>query len=393
MRQYALFLAAAVLIGHAGVIVIGGPAIVMCGFDIVCLTTSLRAFPITGVLPDFAFEDLQLLNRATGMTGNAVGGVSGYVLVCAATAICVLLRSDPVRTRVFAAATATSAVTAVAVYVRGGLEIQPTVRRETLEFLAQNTTPLVLVGMASLFILATTPSRPEQAPERLQWRSRSLGAVLRGTSVVLALLTLAELVMAVLVMFAPATGNTVLAAVSGEPLDVSAVMNTLRCTASVLCGMLVLQAAAATDRLRPRALLVFPSATFHLANWFAWLVVVSDLERSSSAVNLVTGLGAGATATVVAALVLFAIDDRQQEHAARAARLHGHELSLLGQQQHLVDSAESSSSSSSVGAVPSRQRLTHGGARRERTPAALKDDADSSSSVDAVPARQRLAST
>ena len=114
MRQYALFLAAAVLIGHAGVIVIGGPAIVMCGFDIVCLTTSLRAFPITGVLPDFAFEDLQLLNRATGMTGNAVGGVSGYVLVCAATAICVLLRSDPVRTRVFAAATATSAVTAVA---------------------------------------------------------------------------------------------------------------------------------------------------------------------------------------------------------------------------------------------------------------------------------------
>lgn len=352
----------------------------MCGGDIHCMLLIFRTVPIVGVLHEAFHKDLDILNEAMGLTANSVAALAGYAVVCLSAAVCVVRGSDLARTHTFAASAGTTALFAVVVYLQGGLQVKSVVRPETIHFLAQNATPMLMVCIASVLIVLTAESRtdPDIASQRPRVdRSRLFAVLLHCASGLLAVVSLAETVVSVLVMFAPAAGNAALLAFTGERLDVAVAINTPRCTASVLCGMVVLQVAAAMGFARMRSLLLVPSAMFHVADWFAWLVAVGGLAPNA-AIDAVTGLGGGATAVVLVALALYAVEDRQQAQAAvarEAQRMLELPLLPVAVERGNVD-AESSSESlvSSTKASMSSD---------------LDRNSDSDSSLDVVPARQR----
>ena len=278
--------AGAVFMLHCVIIVVLSPTVFRCKSSLPCFVEKIGFLRVGGVVSPLA-AGLDVLNYELGMTDNVLGSFFGYVplLVLAAFSLFAAERWLALRAALALAAMTLSALVANVVVL---LRIRDAVSDDTVAFAAQNAVPLACVCVASCVVVVLLACARTNVPARVQYAAERDGAVARhGTrrqlaleivvKLPLALITLAEAVLAVLIILLPTREPLAAAAASvfGEHFVLlweqgEFGISKQTYASTVLCGLVVLQCCAVLTPLRVARFvwLLLPSLLCH----FAWTV-------------------------------------------------------------------------------------------------------------------------
>lgn len=284
--SFGTLLAAAIMLGHVIVLVIMCGIQLWCDSNIQCTLETSQSFPLMGRAGNSTLGSVRVWTFHIGMMNNTTASLTGYVPMMMITVWAAHRRFAWLARRMALAVLAVSVMLIVVTAVTYS-RLLDRLHHETLSWILQAPVPLVLVGCAALRIAVVPPTAANRPVVSYVYLLSSWRIVLARC--LLASLSLLGLTVVLLLVSSPATTADLFHTVVGIDVGVLASLGfeVPMCTTTVLCGVVVTNAAVLFQRRMHRhsLILLLPGLLLYVlsaAVGFCWFFAERRRGRPSA---------------------------------------------------------------------------------------------------------------